>query len=127
MHVSTVYVQDTDDYDPVPEITAKHFELAMRDARRSVSDADLAKYSSFASTLQQQRAAMAGGQGVGNFRFPQRRDAGAGGGGAGGGPSGAGAPAPAAADEEVRASTLGSCDEQSVNLRRLSILQDLYS
>ena len=58
--------------DLVPEITTAHFELAMRDARRSVSDADLAKYSSFAQTMQQQRAAMNGGQGVDNFRFPAR-------------------------------------------------------
>eukprot|EP00929_Paragymnodinium_shiwhaense_P090661 TRINITY_DN50813_c0_g2_i1.p1 TRINITY_DN50813_c0_g2~~TRINITY_DN50813_c0_g2_i1.p1 ORF type:complete len:507 (-),score=122.17 TRINITY_DN50813_c0_g2_i1:401-1693(-) len=59
-----------DDYDPVPEITTTHFELAMRDARRSVSDADLAKYSSFAVSMSQQRAAMGGGVGAANFRFP---------------------------------------------------------
>jgi transitional endoplasmic reticulum ATPase len=59
---------DDADFDPVPEITAAHFELAMRDARRSVSDADIAKYSEFSSTLQQQRAAMLGGQGVEGFR-----------------------------------------------------------
>lgn len=39
-------------------------------ARRSVSDADLQKYSSFATTLQQQRSAMNSGAGVSNFRFP---------------------------------------------------------
>jgi transitional endoplasmic reticulum ATPase len=66
------------DFDPVPAITARHFEAAMRDARRSVSDADLARYSSFASTLQQQRAAMGGGQGASGFSFGSRA---AGGGG----------------------------------------------
>lgn len=38
-------LDDVDDVDPVPEITTTHFELAMRDARRSVSDADMARYS----------------------------------------------------------------------------------
>jgi transitional endoplasmic reticulum ATPase len=57
--------------DPVPEIRRDHFEEAMRDARRSVSDADLAKYSSFAQTMQQQRAAIGGVPGgLANFRFP---------------------------------------------------------
>ena len=56
---------------PVPEVKALHFELAMREARRSVSDSDLAKYSAFAASLQQQRAAMGGGQGVSNFKFPR--------------------------------------------------------
>lgn len=65
-------IADDEEEDLVPEITTAHFELAMRDARRSVSDADLAKYSSFAQTMQQQRAAMNGGQGVDNFRFPAR-------------------------------------------------------
>jgi transitional endoplasmic reticulum ATPase len=83
-----------DNFDPVPEITAKHFETAMREARRSVSDADLAKYSSFAATMQQQRAAMAGGQGVSNFRFPRRGE----GSTLGGGSSGQ---APAAAAEDI--------------------------
>jgi transitional endoplasmic reticulum ATPase len=77
------------DFDPVPEITGRHFEASMRDARRSVSDADLAKYSAFASTLQQQRAAMGGGQGTSGFSFPR----------AGGG-DGAGAGAGAGAAEE---------------------------
>lgn len=71
-------VEETED--PVPEITRRHFEEAMRDARRSVSDADLLKYSSFAQTLRQQRSAI-GGTGVDNFRFPER-DVNAGGGGA---------------------------------------------
>jgi len=38
-----------DDSDPVPEITRKHIALAMKSARRSVSDADLKKYFYFMS------------------------------------------------------------------------------
>mmetsp|Transcript_7337 Transcript_7337/g.13797 ORF Transcript_7337/g.13797 Transcript_7337/m.13797 type:complete len:812 (-) Transcript_7337:192-2627(-) len=53
-----------DDVDEVPEITRAHFEEAMKYARRSVSDADIRKYQSFAQTLQQSR-------GFGSeFRFP---------------------------------------------------------
>lgn len=70
-------IEPDEEEDLVPEITTRHFEEAMRDARRSVSDADLAKYSSFAATMQQQRAAMNGGQGVANFRFPATAGAGA--------------------------------------------------
>lgn len=106
-------VDEVDDYDPVPEITAAHFEAAMAEvstvcawlcvcapgltimcalvcvqARRSVSDADLLKYSSFAATLQQQRSQLGGGMGAANFRFPRA------------GPTGAGGPAAAPADEE---------------------------
>jgi transitional endoplasmic reticulum ATPase len=62
---------EVDDFDPVPEIGPKHFEMAMTDARRSVSDADLIKYSSFASTLQQSRATMAAAAGPTGFRFPR--------------------------------------------------------
>ncbi|CAH8874191.1 unnamed protein product [Trichobilharzia szidati] len=53
-----------DDSDPVPEITRRHFEEAMRFARRSVTENDVRKYEMFAQTLQQSR-------GIGNnFRFP---------------------------------------------------------
>jgi len=55
---------DTDEEDPVPEITRAHFEEAMRFARRSVTDNDIRKYEMFAQTLQQSR-----GFGT-NFRFP---------------------------------------------------------
>lgn len=41
--------------DPVPCITRAHFEESMKFARRSVSDADIRKYQSFAQTLQQSR------------------------------------------------------------------------
>jgi len=67
--------EDVDDEDdPVPEITKRHFEEAMKFARRSVSDNDIKKYEMFSQTLQQAR-------GFGNnFRFPD----GQGGGQAGG-------------------------------------------
>ncbi|KAL3096998.1 hypothetical protein niasHS_002714 [Heterodera schachtii] len=50
--------------DPVPQLTRKHFEDAMKFARRSVSDNDIRKYEMFAQTLQQQR-----GFGT-SFKFP---------------------------------------------------------
>merc|ERR1711871_1358568 len=52
--------------DPVPEILPEHFEMAMSEARRSVSDQDLMKYSGFAQSLQQ-RGQLLGGQD--RFRF----------------------------------------------------------
>merc|ERR1711871_1794006 len=55
-------------------ITKAHFEEAMKFARRSVSDADIRKYQSFAQTLQQSR-------GFGSeFRFGDRPATAAGGG-----------------------------------------------
>lgn len=55
---------DDDDFDPVPAVTRAHFEEAMKFARRSVSEADVRKYSMFAQTLSQSR-------GFGNnFKFP---------------------------------------------------------
>lgn len=53
--------------DPVPYITRKHFEYAMRESRRSVSDADLLKYESFSQKMKQQRGST--GTGVANFSF----------------------------------------------------------
>jgi len=49
---------EVDNYDPVPEITRKHFALAMKTARKSVSDGDLRKYEMFAQTLSQQRGSL---------------------------------------------------------------------
>merc|ERR1719502_1219515 len=58
--------------DEVPEILPIHFEEAVRNARRSVSDRDLAQYSSFAQTLQQSRANItSGGGSLATFQFPQ--------------------------------------------------------
>lgn len=85
-------LEDEEEVDLVPEIGTQHFEAAMHDARRSVSDADLAKYSSFAATMQQQRAAMNDGQGADHFRFPTHT--------AGNNDAGAGAGAAAADDDD---------------------------
>jgi transitional endoplasmic reticulum ATPase len=50
-----------------------HFELAIRNARRSVSDNDLQQYSQFANTLHQSRAHLnsVGGT-IGSFTFPKK-------------------------------------------------------
>jgi len=88
-------VMDTDveDEDQVPEILPAHFEEAVRNARRSVSDRDLAQYSSFAATLQQSRAQLnSGGTSLAGFQFPAAQQ-----GAATGGPAAA---ANAADDED---------------------------
>jgi len=63
---------DEDLEDLMPEILPKHFEAAVRQARRSVSDRDLAQYASFAQTLQQSRASVSGSTGgsLATFAFP---------------------------------------------------------
>ena len=63
---------DDDEEDLMPEILPKHFEAAVRNARRSVSDRDLAQYASFAQTLSQSRAAVSSSTGgsLANFSFP---------------------------------------------------------
>merc|ERR1739838_799508 len=68
-----------DEEDPVPEITKRHFEEAMKFARRSVSDNDIKKYEMFSQTLQQSR-----GFGT-NFRFPDGQGGNAPAGGSAGG------------------------------------------
>ena len=82
--------EDVEDEDLVPEIMPRHFELAVREARRSVSDNDLAQYSRFAQNLQQSRSQMsAAGGSLNTFQFPQAQGAGS-----------ASAGASAAADDE---------------------------
>merc|ERR1712164_113420 len=73
---------EDEDEDTMPEILPKHFESAVRQARRSVSDRDLAQYASFAQTLQQSRAAVSGSTGgsLATFAFPDSAGAGADGG-----------------------------------------------
>ena len=83
--------EEEEEQEEAPAILTKaHFEEAMKFARRSVSDADIRKYQSFAQNLQQSR-------GFGSdFRFPgsESRPATA-------GPPGTGTPAaPAFADDE---------------------------
>ena len=57
---------EEDDTDEVSEIKPAHFEESMKFSRRSVSDADIRKYQSFAQTLQQSR-------GLGTeFKFAER-------------------------------------------------------
>merc|ERR1712099_154480 len=64
---------EDEDEDTMPEILPAHFEAAVRQARRSVSDRDLAQYASFAQTLQQSRAAVTGATGgsLATFAFPE--------------------------------------------------------
>merc|ERR1719457_404283 len=67
---------DDEDEDTMPEILPAHFESAVRNARRSVSDRDLAQYASFAQTLQQSRAAVTGASGgsLATFQFPTQNN-----------------------------------------------------
>lgn len=71
---------EEDDDDLMPEILSAHFEYAVRQARRSVSDRDLAQYASFAQTLQQSRASVSGPSGgsLATFAFPESNMAGEG-------------------------------------------------
>ena len=84
---------DEDVEDSMPEILPRHFEHAVRNARRSVSDRDLAQYASFAQTLQQSRAAVTGASGgsLATFAFPEQ---------SGGGMAGGAGAAVAEEDEE---------------------------
>jgi len=59
-----------DSVESLTEIMPKHFEEAIRNARRSVSDSDLAQYSSYARTLQASRIAHVGTGCIADFRFP---------------------------------------------------------
>merc|ERR1712060_67637 len=65
---------DDEESDSMPEILSRHFEVAVRQARRSVSDRDLTQYASFAQTLQQSRAAVSGATGgsLATFAFPDQ-------------------------------------------------------
>merc|ERR1711881_255409 len=70
---------DIDNDDDESEVEKRHFEEAMKFARRSVSDQDIKKYEMFAQTLQQSRGF---GQ---NFRFPDGEGSAPAAGGTGGG------------------------------------------
>ena len=84
---------DDEAEDLMPEILSRHFEHAVRQARRSVSDRDLAQYASFAQTLQQSRAAVSGAAGgsLATFAFPES---------SGGATGGSGIAAEAAGDDD---------------------------
>lgn len=62
--------EEIDDF--LPELLPRHFEDAVRQARRSVSDRDLAQYQSFATSLQQTSPFAGNGQLLSNFTFPIR-------------------------------------------------------
>jgi transitional endoplasmic reticulum ATPase len=68
-----VDAQDAQDaQDNQPQVLPIHFEQAMRNARRSVSDRDLAQYAQFAESLHQSRAQLnSTGGTLENFAFPQ--------------------------------------------------------
>jgi hypothetical protein len=78
----------------VPMITMKHFEMAMRESRRSVSDAKLSEYDAFSRemSISKTKASATTGQSLATFAVP----------GSGGAP-GAAAPGAAAggADEDL--------------------------
>lgn len=57
--------EEEEEEDPVPFITRAHFEEAMKTAKRSVSDADLRRYESYAQQLQASRGQFT------NFRFSE--------------------------------------------------------
>jgi transitional endoplasmic reticulum ATPase len=58
--------------DPVPQLTKRHFEEAMRSARRSVSDVEVRRYEAFAQSMKN-----SGGSNF--FRFPEDGEANGGG------------------------------------------------
>lgn len=62
--------EDTQEF--LPELLPRHFEEAVRSARKSVSDRDLAQYQMFAKALSQSRGALTGpgGRSLMNFTFP---------------------------------------------------------
>jgi transitional endoplasmic reticulum ATPase len=72
--------KDLEEEDFLPELLPRHFEEAVRTARRSVSDRDLAQYQSLALSLQQSRGALSRSGAhsgaidrLANFTFPQRQ------------------------------------------------------
>jgi len=101
------------DTDETPEILPRHFEDAVRNARRSVSDRDLAQYSSFSMTLQQSRSQLtsAGGS-LATFQFPRRQ--GGSGGAPGGGAPGAAAGGPNLANNMPAAASSNMADEEDL-------------
>eukprot|EP01083_Nonionella_stella_P135134 411035_1 len=66
--------EESEEDEFLPELLPRHFEEAVRAARRSVSDRDLAQYSSFAKSLQGRGGSY--GQPLTHFTFPQSRRSG---------------------------------------------------
>lgn len=65
-----ISMEEADAEDPVPELTKAHFEEAMRNARRSVTDVEIRRYEAFAQQMKN-----AGPSSF--FRFPDGGGAGA--------------------------------------------------
>lgn len=64
----TAMDEDLDEEDPVPELTKAHFEEAMQQARRSVTDVEIRRYEAFAQSMKN-----TGGSSF--FRFPEGDEA----------------------------------------------------
>ena len=61
--------------EPEPVVMPKHFEEAVRNGRRSVSDKDLHQYAQFAENLHQFRSQLNGSNGsISNFTFPKNNN-----------------------------------------------------
>ena len=56
-------------YDPVPEITRKHFEDALKTARKSVTNIDLQKYEDFKKKFDPSFAKGTGGSSSGGVKL----------------------------------------------------------
>ena len=71
-------VDDDNVDDSMPEIVSRHFESAVRNAIKSVSNRYLAKYASFAQTLQQSQVVVtgSGGKSLASFPFPVQANSG---------------------------------------------------
>ena len=57
-------------FDPVPEITRKHFEEALKGARKSVTSHDLEKFQQFRRKFDPSFAAKSGNQGGPSIKWP---------------------------------------------------------
>jgi transitional endoplasmic reticulum ATPase len=70
-----VQFNETNIQEEEPIVLPRHFEEAVRNARRSVSDKDLYQYVQFAESLHQYRAQLNGSGGsLGNFTFPKQNN-----------------------------------------------------
>ena len=67
--------ENMDVEDPVPEITRRHFEEALSNARKSVTNLDLNKYDQFRKKFDPVYANRQGGnQGISTFKWPEREE-----------------------------------------------------
>ena len=61
--------------DPVPDINRRHFEEALNNARKSVTNLDLSKYDQFRKKFDPVYAARGTGSGIQAFKWPDREEA----------------------------------------------------